>query len=38
MDIDTGYNPSISQKPYTLPLKHVAWVKKELELLGNLEL
>ena len=33
MDIDNGDGPPISQKPYTLPWKHVAWVQKELELL-----
>ena len=29
MDIDTGENPPVCQRPYTLPLKHVEWVKKE---------
>ena len=33
MEIDTGDSPQITQKPYTLPLKHVAWVQKELEIL-----
>ena len=33
MDIDTGGNPPICQRPYTLPLKHVGWVKKELNIL-----
>ena len=33
MDIDTGDNPPICQKPYSLPLKHVEWVQKELEIL-----
>ena len=33
MEIDTGDSPSITQKPYTLPLKHAAWVQKELEIL-----
>ena len=33
MDIETGDNPPISQKPYTLALKHVEWVHKELEIL-----
>ena len=23
----------ITQKPYTLPLKHAAWIQKELEIL-----
>ena len=29
MEIDTGDSPPITQKPYTLPLKHGAWVKKD---------
>ena len=29
MEIDTGDSPPITQRPYTLPLKHVAWVQKE---------
>ena len=33
MDIDTGGNPPICQRPYTLPLKHTEWVKKELNIL-----
>ena len=33
MDIDTGENPPICQRPYTLPLKHAEWVKKELNIL-----
>ena len=33
MEIDTGDSPSITQKPYTLPLKHAEWVQKELEIL-----
>ena len=33
MDIDTGDNPPMCQKPYSLPLKHVEWVQKELEIL-----
>ena len=33
MDIDTGDNPSVCQRPYTLPLKHAEWVKKELSIL-----
>ena len=35
MEIDTGDSPLITQKPYTLPLKHAAWVQKELEILGK---
>ena len=34
MDIDTGDNPHISQRPYNLPLKHADWVERELD---NLE-
>ena len=33
MDIDTGENPHVCQRPYTLPLKHAEWVKKELNIL-----
>ena len=33
MEIDTGDSPPITQKPYTLPLKHATWVEKELEIL-----
>ena len=33
MDIDTGDSPPVCQKPYSLPLKHVEWVQKELEIL-----
>ena len=33
MEIDTGDSPLITQKPYTHPLKHAAWVQKELEIL-----
>ena len=33
MEIDTGDSPPITQKPYTLPLKHVNWVQKKLEIL-----
>ena len=29
MDIDTGDSPPIASRPYTLPLKHYDWVKKE---------
>ena len=32
MEIDTGDGPPITQKPYTLPLKHAKWVQKELEI------
>ena len=33
MDIDTGNSPPVCQRPYSLPLKHVEWVTKELEIL-----
>ena len=33
IEIDTGDSPPITQKPYTLPLKHAKWVQKELEIL-----
>ena len=33
MDTDTGENPPVCQRPYTLPLKHAEWVKKELNIL-----
>ena len=35
MDIDTGDNPPIACRPYTLPLKHHDWVKKEIEILDR---
>ena len=33
MEIDTGDSLPITQKAYTLPLKHATWVQKELEIL-----
>ena len=33
MEVDTGDSPPITQKPYTLHLKHAVWVQKELEIL-----
>ena len=30
-----GDSPPISQKPYTLPLKHYSWVQKEIETLEH---
>ena len=33
MEIDNRDSLPITQKPYTLPLKHVEWVQKELEIL-----
>ena len=35
MDIDTGISWPISQRPYTLPLKHHDWVKKGIEQLEH---
>ena len=35
MEIDTDDSPPITQRPYTLPLKHTTWVQKELEILGK---
>ena len=35
MDIDTGDSPPVSQRPYTLPLKHHEWVKSEIETLES---
>ena len=33
VEIDTGDSLPITQKPYTLHLKHTAWVQRELEIL-----
>ena len=33
VEIDTGDSPPITQKPYTLPLKHTEWVQRELEIM-----
>ena len=33
MEIDTGNQPPIASKPYTLPLKHYKWVQREIEML-----
>ena len=30
MDIETGDSPPIASRPYTLPLKHYDWVRKEI--------
>ena len=35
MLVDTGDNPPICQKPYTLPLKHYSWVQQEIETLEH---
>ena len=32
VEIDTGDSPPVTQKPYTLPLKHTEWVQRELEI------
>ena len=33
MEINPDDSPPITQRPYTLPLKHATWVQKELEIL-----
>ena len=33
VEINSGDSPPITQKPYTLPLKHATWVQRELEIL-----
>ena len=33
MEIDTADSLSVAQSPYTLPLKHYKWVRKEIETL-----
>ena len=33
VEIDTGDSFPVTQKPYTLPLKHTDWVQRELEIL-----
>ena len=38
MDIDIEDSPATSQKHYTLPLKHVVWVQKKLELLEKADI
>ena len=35
MDVDTGDNPPVSSRTYTLPLKHYEWVQKEIESLEH---
>ena len=35
MDIDTANSPPVSLRPYTLPLKHHAWIKIEIEMLED---
>ena len=33
MEIETGDSPTVCQRPYNLPLKHIDWVQKELDTL-----
>ena len=33
MEIETGDSPSVCQRQYNLPLKHIDWVQKELDTL-----
>ena len=35
MDIPIGDSPPITQRPYTLALKHVQWVQEEIETQGT---
>ena len=35
MEIDTGDSLPVAQNPYTLPLKHHEWVRKEIETLDK---
>ena len=35
MHVDTGENPPIIQKLYTLPLKHYSWVQQEIKTLEH---
>ena len=37
MEIDTGDSLPVAQNPYTLPLKHHEWVRKEIETLEKAE-
>ena len=38
MDIDTGNSPPIASRPYTLPLKHYEWVRKEISTLERADI
>ena len=38
MEIDTGDNLPISQRPYSLALKHVEWVRQEIEALEKAQI
>ena len=33
MDIPTGDSPPITQRPYTLALRHIQWVQEEIKIL-----
>ena len=33
MEIETGDSPLVCQRPYNLPMKHIDWVQKELNML-----
>ena len=35
MEIDTGDSPPITQKPYTLPLKHAKWGTERVRSFGK---
>ena len=35
MDIDIGLSQPVSERPYTFPLKHHDWVKKEIDQLEH---
>ena len=35
IEIDTGDNPPVSQRPYSLALKHVDWVRQEVRSFGK---
>ena len=37
VEIDASDSVLITQKPYTLPLKHTEWVQRELEILEKAE-
>ena len=37
MEIDTGDSLPVAQNPYTLPLKHHEWIRKEIETLEKAE-
>ena len=37
MEIDTRDNPPFTQRPYSLAIKHVEWVRQEIEALEKLK-